>query len=236
MAKIKVPRSEITELLGLPHNVDDATLETEFQKAIARLKETELAAARSSEEQRLRAEDRRLVNAAYADGRIVNRDNWAAALAANRRENRALLASLASGLRPDEQVVVDEELEQTYGKVMARLGIKPPPPRPNAPRTVAAASPQTSPSSSAPMLDSVGIPLAQLPAPVRISKGTPPEQWDDRQRQDALLRRMSPRLWPGTKPPPAQDVWYQPSPNDHSVYVEGEGWQPKPNYQPRSGS
>jgi hypothetical protein len=120
--------------------------------------------------------------------------------------------------------------------VMARLGIKPPPPRPNAPRTVAAASPQTSPSSSAPMLDSVGIPLAQLPAPVRISKGTPPEQWDDRQRQDALLRRMSPRLWPGTKPPPAQDVWYQPSPNDHSVYVEGEGWQPNPNYQPRSGS
>jgi hypothetical protein len=195
---------------------------------------SEAQVAASAEERQLRAEDRRLVNAAYNDGRIINRDNWVQHLAADRVGNRALLASLAPGLRPNERVVVDEGLEQTHRQVMARLGIQPPPgAKPSPARTVAASYEAPTPSNG-PILDDLGLPIPQVPPPVRISRGVDPSQYTERERQDAMLRRLGPQFHPGTKPPPAQDVWYQPSPNDHSVYVEGDGWQPNPNYQPRS--
>jgi hypothetical protein len=102
--KISVLRSEVIELLGLPADVDDATLHAAMDAAVARRKARE---ASSAEEQRLQAEDHRLVNAAYSDGRIADRNNWIAALAADRVANRALLASLAPELRCTERVVVD---------------------------------------------------------------------------------------------------------------------------------
>jgi hypothetical protein len=86
------------------------------------------------------------------------------------------------------------------------------------------------------VLDDLGLPIAQVPPPVRISRGSDPSEWTERQRQDFALRQLGPQFWPGTKAPPAQDGWYQPSPNDHSEYVEGEGWRPNANYQPRSSS
>lgn len=227
MAKmVNVPRAEILRLLGLSSDVDDETLNTAIEAALSRQKTREAAGA----EERLRAEDRRLVNAAYNEGKIVNRDNWVAALAANRQENRAVLASLAPGLPPEQRVAVGEELQT----VMGRLGITSPAGAPP-PRRVAASSYQAPVPSSRPAVDMVGLPIPPLlPPPVLISKGTPPAQWTERQRQDAMLRRLGPRFHPGTEPPPAQDVWYQPGPNDHSVYVEGEGWRENPNYRPRA--
>lgn len=237
--KIAVLRSKLTEMLGLPANSDDATIRKAMQEASeahqASIADHEAQVAASAQEQRLRAEDRRLVNAAYNDGRIANRDNWIQHLAADRAMNRGLLASLAPGLRPDEQVVVDDGLDQTHRQVLARLGINPPPgAKSSPPRTVAAASYQAPPPSNRQAVDDLGIPIDIVPPPVRISRGTDPSQWTERERQDAMLRRLGPRFHPGTKPPPAQDVWYQPSPNDVSVYIEGEGFQPNPNYRPRS--
>lgn len=230
MGMIQVRRSEVTELLGLPADVDDKTLHAAMEAAVSSQKAREAAGA---EEQRLRAEDRRLVNAAYNAGKIVHRDNWIAALAVNRQENRALLASMAPGLPPEHQVAVDAELETTHRAVMGRLGIgSVPAEKPSPPRTVAAALDQAPPGRGGQPVDGLGIPLPGIPPPVRISKGTPPEQWTERQRQDAMLRRLGPRFWPGTEPPPAQDVWYQPGTNDVSHYVEGQGWQPNPNYRP----
>ena len=65
MAMIQVPRAEIIELLGLSPDVDNATLQAAMEAAIARGKQHEVTAAQASREQQLRAEDRRLVNAAF---------------------------------------------------------------------------------------------------------------------------------------------------------------------------
>lgn len=94
------------------------------------------------------------------------------------------------------------------------------------------AAAQAPPGRGGQPVDMLGLPIPGIPEPVRISRGTPPEQWTEKQRQDAMLRRLGPQFHPGTEAPPAQDVWYQPSPNDHSIYVEGQGWQPNPDYRP----
>ncbi len=239
--KIDVLRSTLTEMLRIAPNSDEATIRKAMREAIAANEATIAAqhrqAATSAEEQRLQAEDRRLVNAAHNDGRILNREDWAQHLAADRVANRALLASLARGLRPDEQLVVDEELEASHRAVLRRLGIQSPPSaKSSAPRTVAAASNFDAVARERAVLDDLGLPIAQVPPPVRISRGSDPSDWTERQRQDWALRQLGPQFRPGTKAPPAQDVWYQPSPNDHSEYVEGEGWRPNANYQPRSSS
>ncbi|WP_406813975.1 hypothetical protein [Mycobacterium sp. M23085] len=230
--EIQVPRSEVTRLLGLPADASDAAIAAEMEVAMARRKAVEAA---SAEEQRLRAEDRRLVNAAFNDGRITNdsREKWVRYLASDRAANRVLLASLAPGLRPDERIVIDPELEQIHDRVVGRLGINPAVTSTPAPRTVAA-SYQPPSASGTPVVDMLGVPIPQVPPPVRISKGTPPEQWTEKQRQDAMLRRLGPRFYPGTERPPKGDVWYQPGPNDVSIYVEGEGWKENPNYLPGS--
>lgn len=61
--KVTVARAEVTELLGLPPDVDDETLQAEFQKALTRLKARETEAVNAAAEARLVAEDRRIVNA-----------------------------------------------------------------------------------------------------------------------------------------------------------------------------
>jgi hypothetical protein len=67
---------------------------------------------------------------------------------------------------------------------------------------------------------------------VRIQAGVPPEQWTEKQRQDAMLRRLGQKFWPGTEKPPAGDVWYTPSPNDVTRYDEATGqWVDKQPYR-----
>jgi hypothetical protein len=244
VAKIRVPRTEVCDLLGLPVDVDEETLQHAIAEAVERQKSRE---ALSAAEQEARAEDRRLVAAAFNDGRIVNCDKWINALAADRTANRALMASLAPGLPPAQKVPVDPELDRVEAQVMARLG---PARAPSAQslRTVAAAGTppaesrpwrhstsglrSTGPAATGP-LDDLGLPIPGVPDPVRIQRGTPPEQWTQRQQEDFFLRQLGPRFYPGTQPPPQRDVWYQPSPNDVSEFVEttdGQGyWREKPN-------
>jgi hypothetical protein len=226
MAKITVPRAQITELLGLPSDVDDETLNREMEKAIARVGATAVSAA----EQRARAEDRRIVIAAVNDGRLTKSriEFWCEALQKDRTGNWEVLASLAPGLPPAEKIVADEEVERAHNKVLARLGIKPPP-RAKSPRTVEG-------SGQAPdrglMLDSVGLPIPGVPAPVTISRGKDPSTWTPQQRSDYFMHRLGGKFTLGVnRPPRADDVIYQPSPDDPYEWIgdgDGQGeWRPK---------
>ena len=235
----------IAERLGMPAG---STVEELHRRAeelnAARQDQVKVAASR----QQLVDDNKRLVNAAYNDGRIRDRELWLRQLNADPVRNRPILASLSPGLRPAQQVVEDEALGRVEASVLGRLGMKPPPVEAAAYGLPFAQRPSGAPGGRPPSgfdhsradvrrsddkapgnnllnadaprpVDSVGLPITDVPAPVRISRGTPPEQWTERQRQDAALRRLGPRFHPGTQPPPSGDVYYQPSPNDHSIYV-----------------
>jgi hypothetical protein len=103
-------RSEVTELLGLPVDVDDTTLNASLETALS---EQRVQAAASTEEQRLQTEDRRLVDAAYTDGRICSRETWVNALATDRVTNRTLLASLAPAPNRSEKGLSERDLGNT---------------------------------------------------------------------------------------------------------------------------
>ncbi len=235
MTMIQVPRTEIAQLLGLPPDVDDATLSAAVEEALARQKNRKVAAARNSDEERLVAEDKRIVAAAINDGRLslTSRERWLNALKSDRATNRTMLASLAPGLRPTERVVADEELEQMHGQVMARLGITDS--RPS--RTVAAASPQAPRTPRGASVNMLGMPLPGVPAPIRIVRGKPPEQWTAEERSNWFLHRLRGRFRQGVELPPGSEGVYQPSPNDTYEWVEtgnGQGeFRPKNDYQGR---
>ena len=209
--------TEIAQLLGLPPDVDDATLSAAVEEALARQKNRKVAAARNSDEERLVAEDKRIVAAAIDDGRLslTSRERWLNALESDRATNRTMLASLAPGLRPTEQVVADVELEQMHGQAMARLGITDS--RPS--RTVAAASPQAPRTPSGASVHMLGMPLPGGPAPIRIVRGKPPAQWtaeDDQSGPGSGWGAVSGRA----ELPPGSEGVYQPSPNDTYEWVE----------------
>jgi hypothetical protein len=90
----------------------------------------------------------------------------------------------------------------------------------------------TPPPAPAPVVDRFGFPKAQVPDPVVIKKGVDPSQWTQREREDAFQRRLGQKFWPGTKPAPAGDVVYQPSPNDVTEFNESTGqWVEKHPYR-----
>lgn len=230
MAKINVARAEVCELLGVDAGVDDSTLQRALDEALARQKaRAEVSAA----EQRARAEDCSIVLAAYNEGKIPGSriEFWCAALQNDRASNRAVLASLASGLVPNEQVAVDPDVEKVHAKVMSQLGFAQRQPS----GQVAAAAPVSSPpTSSGVMRDSVGLPIPGIPAPVRLVRGKPPEEWTKQERDDAALWALGPAFRRGLRPPPGSSGYYYPSPNDVSTYDEASGeWRPKTDYQAR---
>ena len=189
-----------------------------------------MAEVADHEARRLVQEDARLVAAAANSGRISvdNVPQWMMAMKADRAGTRRTLASLAPVWADMRRAAgVDPEVEAVHSNVMGRLGLSTGKPRPA--RTVQAASGfGRQPSEVLP------APYAQpdVPAPVRIRRGTDPAEWTERQRQDFALRQLGQKFWPGTKPPPAQDVWYQPSPNDVSRYDEATGqWVEKNPYR-----
>jgi hypothetical protein len=238
MAMIEVPRAELAKLVGLPADSDDATLDKAMAQAIARHEAQQAAAVRDSAEQRLQAEDRQIVAAAINAGKfgVGRRDFWLDALTRDRAANRgviASLASLASVFSPTGNASADPGLEATHHAVMRRPGIASTSEAESS-RTVAAAAAPQQWSWSPRVYDDLGIPISQVPPPARVRRGQPLEQWTQQERDDALQRRLGPAFWPGTKAPPAQDGWFQPGSNDHSEYVDGEGWRPNPSYQPRS--
>lgn len=232
--KVSVSRAAITALVGVAADVDDQTLNNAIEKMIADHR-TRQHAQRNRE---LEPADKRLVAAALAQGKITKASEaqWLKALQDDRDGTQKILANLAPGLLPNGRVAggADADLERVHDRVMAALGIKPPPEPTSAPQRVAAAAPQAPPPPSGTPVDMLGLPVSVMPDPVRIFRGKPPEQWTQQEVGDYFLRQLGPRFYPGTNPPPAGDVWYQPSPNDHSEYVEtadGQGyWQDKNDY------
>jgi hypothetical protein len=229
MAMIEVPRAEVAKLVGLPADATDEELQKAMAEVAASQKAREAESVAAAAEAREAAQDRRIVAAAVADGRLPasRAEFWCAALKnGNREANRAVVASLAPGLRPAERVAAETEMDRVHNKVMAQLGVVPTNPL----RSVAASGDPHADLRERAVLDVFGLPVAQTPAPVLIERGVDPADWTPKQAQDAMLRRLGPRFHPGTQAPPKGDVWFQPSPNDVVEFKDGE-WREKRPYR-----
>jgi hypothetical protein len=234
MSKVSVPRAEICELLGLDAGVDDATLQRAVDEVLARRK----ARAAATD---LHAADVRLVNAAVAAGKFPasRKQHWLNALSEDRAgATRAIesMVSIPASLRPADDVA-DPEVEQVHCKVLARLGIKEPA------RTVAASGApasglrSTGPAATGPV-DDLGLEISQLPPPVRLVRGKPPEQWTSEERSNWFLHQLGGRFTRGVPKPPGSAGWYLPSPDSpYEAVDKGDGtveWRAKPDYQSRN--
>jgi hypothetical protein len=165
-------------------------------------------------------EDDRIIRAAVK-ARKISADSvrvWQHAIVADRAGTRRTLAELPAGWLGEDpereaRIVAAAALDLDRVNVKGG-GTNPPPAAPVGPT------------------DKFGFPVAGIPAPVVLKKGVPPEQWTERQRQDAMLRRLGPRFHPGTEAPPKGDQLYFPSPNDVSRYDEASGqWVEKNPYR-----
>lgn len=240
---VDVPRAEVLRLLGLPSDASDDQMHAELNRQLDQI-ERDLDRQRVSAAERLaRAEDRRIVHAAFNEGKIGGNkvEFWCDALQRDREGNRAVLAALAPGLPPDRKLPVDPEAEQVHRNVLRRLGVQEP-----ARQVQAAADEQPSPyqravrnsdkfaDSSTVKRDDLGFPIPDFPRPQLVSRGKPIEQWTEQEKADAVQRQLGQRFHPGTKPPPKGDVYYLPSPNDPFEFDESTGqWRSKPNYKAR---
>lgn len=224
--EIAVPTAKIAELLGLPPDTPESELRQAMADLLAAHEAREADAIAAAAEQRLQAEDKRIVAAAINDGRLpADRATfWLDACKRDRTTNRAVISMLAKGLPPAAKVAADADLQRVHGKVMAGLGLPT-----NPLRSVEAAGgfgQQPGETLPAPYRNPA------CPAPVVIQKGTSPADWTPKQTQDAMLRRLGPRFFPGTEPPPKGDVVYVPSPNDVSAWDEASGtWIEKQPYR-----
>jgi hypothetical protein len=190
--KISLPRAEVTLVLGIPADSDDATLLRALD--VFESKNCKVSAA----EQQARAEDRRLVIAAVNDGRLTEKsiDLWCGAMEKDRAANRAVLASLAPGLPPEKRLVVDPELEHAYNRVMSPFGGRPP--------VVAASSPAPGVVRSVPDRQAWARPnavSAPIPEGAVITGGRPPWEWTEAEVQNAALWHQGLR-GVGIDPPP----------------------------------
>jgi len=166
--KIDVPRSKVLEVLGLPPNVDDATLKSALEQAIATQELRRSGAARASQEHALEAEDRRIVQAAVDAGKIgpQRAQFWMGALKSDRAANRALLASLAPDLPPQ-------------------------PVHAAAPTT---AAPKTPDARTQAAFNQLATEAAAATKPTNfeiLEFGRPPSQWTDTERLDDALHRLT---------------------------------------------
>jgi hypothetical protein len=236
MNMIQVPRAKLCELAGVPESCSDAQLDAAMDAALSR---QQAAVTASAAERHLTNEDKRLVAAAINDGRlpVARQQFWVSALAADRAQNRSLLASLAPGAAPGQRVVVDPALEGTHKAVLARLGVAPDAPPETRP-VAAAAAPRPNPDRV--VRDSMGFEIPDIPQPVLLQRGTPASELTQSQLGDAMLRSLGPRFAAGAREPaPKKDFWYQPSPHAPSTPIVGAdgvvtGWQAKPDNDIRS--
>jgi hypothetical protein len=218
MANIEVPRTEVCKLLGLPSDVDEETLNAEFQKAITRLNAAKEAEAIAAAEARLVDEDKRIVAAAVAAGKFgpQRAQFWIDACKRDRANNRAVIASLHPVLA--DLAGIDPEAERVHAQIMARLGLAPQPPR-----TVAASGDPWAGRRERAVLDEVGLPVAQVPPPVLIQKGVDPADWTREQEYQYFSHKIGLGRRLGVPKPPAGDVYYQPSPSDPYRWDESAG-------------
>jgi hypothetical protein len=205
VAKVQIPRAELASLVGLPADASEEALHAAVRRRLAAL----------DDETTQRAEDRGIVAAAINAGKFSREraSFWLNALQANRPGTRTIIASLASGLPTVARKVSAADLAAGAPTVSASASQSEPPVR---------------------VVDMLGQQVPGVPDPVRISRGTPPSEWTHKQHSDHFQRQLGQRFWPGTEAPPRSDVWYQPSPNDVTEFVDdGKGgfWREKNPYR-----
>lgn len=241
MATVNVPRTELARLAGASPDCSDEELQGAIGRKLAAIDAEKQFQRVSAAEARLQDEDRRIVAAAINEGRTVlsRRDFWLEALKRDREVNRAVLASLAPGVLPKQQVAVDADVERVHDKVLARLGI-PTAKLAEPTRTVAAAGAASAEqrlsgatmNSAIPLVDGIGIPIPPVPTPQRLVRGKDPATWTKQERDDAALWALGPQFRRGLRPPPGGDGYYRPSPNDVSTYDEASGeWRSKDGWE-----
>lgn len=197
---VTVTHEELAELLGVPASTSPARL--------ARLLDKKTAEIDIRAEQRRVRKDGKLVEAAIADGRLSegSRNQWVSALAGDRTNNRALLASLSPGLPPDVRLNQvrrqAQELDDIHDQVLASFGIV----RRNDGQVTAAAAAQSN-WSAAPDAGTAGLPG------LRGWRGKPREQWTDSEVSDDMMRQLGP-MFQGRVPrrAPGREVIYGDSP------------------------
>jgi hypothetical protein len=225
---VQVPRAEIAELLGLPADTPEDVLLRKFYEGAAALAVQEEAQAVAAAEAAACAEDRRIVNAAYNAGKFpASRvEFWTDALKRDRERNRALVASLTPGLVPVEKIAADTDVEAVHNKVIGQLGFAPK----SSPRAVAASGDPFADGRERAVLDAFGLPVADVPPPVLLRKGTNVEDYTQEQHFDRFMNMLGGKFKASAKPLPQGDSWYLPSPNDTSEFKNGQ-WVPKRPYR-----
>jgi hypothetical protein len=215
-----VPRAELAAMLGLPADTDDETLRRAMAELLASVEAREAREAESvaaAAEQRLQAEDRRIVAAACNEGRLPSTriEFWCSALQQDRERNRATIASLSPGTFMSTVQVAADDLDRVHAKVMAAWGV----PQPQ--KSVAASSPEALRERQ--VLDAFGLPVAQVPPPVLLRKGTDPADYTREQQYQDFAHKLGGKFTEGVPKPPAGDVIYSPSPNDPYRWDESAG-------------
>jgi hypothetical protein len=126
-------------------------------------------------------------------------------------DNRTIMAALAPGLIPGVPRTV--AAADFRGGTLRGGGTNPPPPPPRA------------------AVDKHGFPLLDIPAPVRISEGKPPETWTKEEQYRHFAHQLGGKFaLVVPRPPRGEDGYYWPSPDDHSELVNGE-WVEKNPYK-----
>jgi hypothetical protein len=80
------------------------------------------------------------------------------------------------------------------------------------------------------VLDVLGLPVAQTPAPVLLRKGTDPADWTKEQQYQHFAHKLGGKHAIGVPKPPAGDSYYVPSPNDVVELRDGT-WVEKQPYK-----
>lgn len=224
-------RNEIAKLVGLTPDASDATIRAAIAEVLASRRVDEDAARR---ERTLRAEDQRLVAAAIADGRILasRGQHWRHVLATSREANRALLASLASGVASPQRDVRASQAQSPNAELDHVLGMLGIPAANRASGTVHAAAP--SPAQASPHVHA-GTPLIPMP-PAQASPWTEPllpqpkrpviefthKEMSDEMLRRALGHRSSKYL------PPRPENWHYVGPNDLQWNEDRQLFEEKP--------
>jgi hypothetical protein len=224
-----VPRAELAALLGLPPDTDEATLRRAMADLVATHEAREADAIAAAAEQRLQAEDKRIVAAAINEGKLPKDrfEFWCSALQQDRPKNRSIISVISPArppLPPAERVGVDGDLQRVHAKVMAQLGV------PQPLRSVAASGDPQADLRERAVLDAFGLPVAQVPPPVLLRKGTSPADYTPEQQYQDFAHKLGGKFTEGVPRPPAGDTWYAPSPNDVTEFVNGE-WREKHPYR-----
>jgi hypothetical protein len=206
---------ELLEALGLPTGGTNEELVREIHKAAARIGAAKEAEKVAAAEARERAEDKRIVAAAVADARIPEsrKQFWIDALGRNRDANRDVVASLTpipAFMRPIT--------------TQRQAGV------PTPPQSVAASGDPFADGRERAVLDSLGLPVADMPAPVLMRKGVNVEDYTQEQHFDRFMNMLGGKFKASARPLPQGDSWYLPSPNDTVEFKNGQ-WVPKNPYK-----